>query len=87
MERELRLILDKLNDVDISKTYKQFMSYNVDGMVEYIGLALPSSLSSESRWSIRKLTYSGTNLIEINFAGGSNEMVFIWDNRSNYSYS
>jgi hypothetical protein len=67
--------------------YIQRLSYNASGLVEYIGLARPGSATIAAVWQIRKLTYSDTNVTEINFAGGSLSFSFIWDDHESLSYS
>ena len=53
----------------------------------YIGLARPGTLSSAKGWSIRKLTYSGDNVTDIQWAGADAGFVHIYDNRASLSYS
>jgi hypothetical protein len=68
--------------------YIQRLAYNSDGMVEYIGLAVPGTLDSALSWQIRKLTYSGTNVTSIDFADGNLNFDNSWDLRvTGYLYS
>jgi hypothetical protein len=54
----------------------------------YIGYAEPGSGKAIARWQIRKLTYDANVAVtDIQFASGSNEFKFIWDNRAGYVYS
>lgn len=53
----------------------------------YIGEAVPGSLTSEAKWKIKKLTYSGDNVSSILWADGNNKYDNIWDNRAILDYS
>lgn len=53
----------------------------------YVGYALPGTATSTARWQIRKLTYSGSTPVLIEFANGSADFVNTWDDRASYDYS
>ena len=53
----------------------------------YIGLAAAGTATSAAAWQIKKLTYSGTDVVSILYAGGSIAFTAIWDNRAALSYS
>lgn len=53
----------------------------------YIGEAKPGTATSSAGWRIRKLTYSGENVTDIEWADGDIEFNNIWDNRDSLSYS
>lgn len=54
----------------------------------YIGLATPGTLTSESTWLIKKLTFDGSNNpTAIKYANGSPNFDQIWDNRASLSFS
>ena len=53
----------------------------------YIGLAAPGTLTSEAKWQIRKLTYSGDNPTQIKYANGSPNFNQIYDDRASLTYS
>lgn len=53
----------------------------------YIGRAVPGTLKSAPSWQIQLLTWSGANVIDIQFANGSLLFNQIWDNRAGLSYS
>ncbi len=67
--------------------YIQRISYNASNFAEYIGLAKPGTAISAAGWQIKKLTYSGSFVTEINFAGGDLNFDKVWNNRSGLSYS
>ena len=52
--------------------------------VEYIGKSLPGIADDATGWQIIKLTYSGSNVIAINFASDNSNFDFIWDSASTY---
>jgi len=66
----------------------QTMENNSMGMPIYIGYADAGSLKGANRWQIRKVTYDSNNFItDIQFADGSAEFKFEWDERATYTYS
>lgn len=65
----------------------QRMDYNASNLPIYIGLAIPTSLSSAAVWQIRRLTYTGNNVTLIEFADGDTEFNNIWDNRVSLNFS
>lgn len=71
----------------LSDERRQIFDYDGGSMIVYIGKAGASAKTTESRWQIRKLTYSGTSVIQINFADGNSEFNKIWDNRTTYDYT
>ena len=66
---------------------KMRAAYNVGGDLEYIGYAAPGTATSAAAWQIRKLTYSGGDVTQVNFAAGVNDYTKVWDDRATYSYS
>lgn len=67
--------------------YTQRLTYNGTGLPEYIGIASPGSLTSAAVWKIKKLVYSGTNVVQILWADGNTTFDNIWDNYASLSYS
>lgn len=65
----------------------QRFAYDGSNNVEYIGYAKPGASSFEDLWAICKYTYSGSNVVAKQWAGGSNLQNKIWENRASYSYS
>lgn len=62
--------------------------YDANDYVLYEGWALkPSALTSQAEWQICKHTRDANgNLTQTNWANGSDNFDFIWDNRSQYTY-
>jgi len=58
-----------------------------NGNPVYIGEAEPGTAKSSTGWRIKKLVWSGENLTDILWTGGSQKFEFIWDNRLSYNYS
>ena len=72
--------------VGLSDRYTSLISYTAGGLVEYIGYAIPGTGTTTAKWQIRKLTYTGTNVISIQFADSSNRFNKAWDSRASYTY-
>lgn len=58
----------------------------------YIGRAKIGTLTSEDKWQIQFLTYSGNNVTSVTWpqnvlANASGEYEFVWDDRATYTYS
>lgn len=53
----------------------------------YKGMARPGTDEGAAKWQIAMMTYDGTDITEINWAEGSSEFNFVWDDRATYSYS
>jgi len=60
--------------------------YSGDNLI-YFGRALPGSSKASSLWQVRKLTYSGALLTDIQWADGDQLYDNVWDNRAGFSYS
>jgi hypothetical protein len=71
----------------ISDKFITTLDYNGSGQIIYQGYATPNSSKDKAVWQIRKLTYNGMNLTDVQFAQGSKEFNFIWNNRAGYTYS
>ena len=54
---------------------------------EYIGEAFPGSSAGDAAWRIKKLTYSGDNVTEINWAEGTEKFTNVWSSRTTYTYT
>jgi hypothetical protein len=65
----------------------QAFEYNGDGNPIYIGEASPGSAKGDAKWRIRKLTYSGTNITDIQWADGDTNYNNVWNDRVSLSYS
>ena len=53
----------------------------------YVGHAAPGTATSDTKWQIRKITYSDNMATQVDFAQGSPAFNFSWDLRATYSYS
>jgi hypothetical protein len=65
----------------------QAMENNTSGQVIYLGEALPGTAKSSSGWRIKKLTYDGFSVVDVQWAGGSSDFDKVWNDRAGYSYS
>ena len=63
------------------------IEYNADGNPLYVGESEAGSEESDEKWRIKKLTYSGSNVTNIQWAIGSTGFNFAWANRTSYTYS
>ncbi|MBF0175714.1 MAG: hypothetical protein HQL63_02525 [Magnetococcales bacterium] len=75
-----------LTTIGTEEYMDRLTTYDGDNNPEYIGLAQPGSLTTESVWQIRKIGYTGGNPVSARFANGNAEFDKIWDDRSSYSY-
>lgn len=66
--------------------YITAISYN-EGNAEYIGKADPDSNKANAVWQIVKLSYTGENMTDIQYADGDLSFDNIWDDRASLSYS
>lgn len=76
-----------MRSVSNSDVLIQMLSYTSSGLPEYIGLAIPGTATSSASWQIKKLTYSGNNVISILFADGDTKFDNIWDDKGDLDYS
>jgi hypothetical protein len=53
----------------------------------FVGLALPGTATASATWKIMKLTYSGSNLVQVLWADGKTQFDNVWDNHAGLSYS
>ena len=52
----------------------------------YVGEARPGSSLMSSKWRIKKLAYTGNNVIRTSWANGTARFNKRWDNRALYTY-
>lgn len=64
----------------------QAIAYN-GTLAEYIGYALPGSSKAAPVWLIKKLTYSGSLVTDIQFANGVIAFNSVWDDRGSLAFS
>lgn len=57
------------------------------GNIIYLGYAAPGSAVTASAWQIRKYTYDGDDVTDVQFANGKNDYIHVWNGRAGYSYS
>lgn len=63
-------------------------SGNGVGEIEYVGKAVPGSVTSSSVWQIQKMTYNASNkLTDVQWHGGNDYFDNVWDNRGAGTYS
>lgn len=72
-------------EVDTTR-WTQKIAYSGDN-VEYVGQAKPGTTSATAGWSIKKLTYSGSNVTDVQWANSDSGFIFVWDNRASYTYA
>lgn len=72
---------------EANNNYTMVIEYDGSNNPIYIGKAKYGTLKSAAKWQIQKLTYSGTNPTDIQWANGEDAFVNIWDNRAALSYS
>lgn len=53
----------------------------------YVGEATADTAKSVAAWRIKKITWSGSNPTDIQWADGESAFVNIWNSRTTYSYS
>ena len=70
----------------IDSEWKTRMQYSGNNVV-YVGEAQPSANTGSLVWRIKKFTYSGNLVTQIDWASGNNGFKFSWDNRASYTYS
>ena len=58
-----------------------------DGQPVYHGYAPPGTGTGDAGWAIKKYTYTGSQMITVNWASGTAEFDKTWDSRGTYSYS
>jgi hypothetical protein len=58
-----------------------------DGQPVYVGWTGPGNGKGDTKWKIQKITYSGSAVTDIQWANGSAEFAFEWDERTTYAYS
>ena len=71
---------------DLGIPVQHVLDYSGDNLI-YFGLAAHGAATSAAAWQIRKLDYSGSNLITIKSANGTDTFTNIWDDRVSLSYS
>jgi len=66
----------------------ELLEYDVNGNMVYMGEAPTGAPTNLPYWRIRKMTYDNNgNITSQLWAEGSLEFMFVWDNRTLYTYS
>lgn len=68
-------------------SYTEKMEYDGSSQLIYQGWALPGTATSDAKWRIIKLTWTGGLCTDIQFANGKDSFDSIWDNRASLNYS
>lgn len=72
---------------EVAEKLSQRLDYDAGGKLIYAGEAVPGASDASAVWAIRKLIYSGTQLVQTLWANGNSERINIWNNRASLSYS
>lgn len=70
----------------LSSRYDLSLAYLSAGRVEYVGAAEPGTNKAEARWTIFKIFYSGTDVVDLRWANGSRLFDKVWNDRTTYTY-
>lgn len=82
-----RVRVDNLGNLMISERRMTVaIEYSGDNAI-YIGEAAMGSGKDEAAWRIKKMTYSGDKITDVQWASGNDNYEHIWDNRASLSYS
>lgn len=74
-----------INDIRLELEVKFDKLVDVDGEHTYIGEATPGTVVTAALWRIRRLKEVGDDL-EIRWAGGSESLTNVWNNRASFTY-
>jgi len=72
---------------EVGNYYTSAYDYDGSNNLIYSGRAVGGSSKASNVWQIKKYTYSGSNLTDIQWAGGDQEYDNIWNDRVSLSYS
>lgn len=67
--------------------FTQALENNVDGSPIYIGEALPGTSKASAGWRIKKITYSGSAVTDVQWADSVSTFTKVWNNRASYTYA
>lgn len=73
--------------VELNLNQIQRLDFDSASNLIYLGLATPGSAVSESKWQIKKYTWSSGNLVSVTLANGVDAYNQVWDDRAVLSYS
>lgn len=64
------------------------IDYDGGASIVYVGWAAPDAKTSDTTgWRIIKLVYSGTDVVEVQYANQVNTFTLEYDNRATYDYT
>ena len=69
------------------RRYTTRIEYGSSNNPIYVGETESGSGESDKKWRIKKLTYSGSNVTQIDWCEGSQGFRFAWSDRATFSYS
>ena len=75
-----------IEEVAVEKN-TQALDYDGNGNLIYSGEANAGTLKSSAGWAIKKLIYSGNDVVDVVWANGSTDKVNIWNDRASLTYS
>ncbi len=69
--------------------WKTKIAEDVLERIQYVGMAVPGTATSDSLWQIMRVTYIGatTRIDSTDYANGDATHKWIWDDRATYTYS
>jgi len=79
--------IDQYGNASSDVKLTQALVYNANSLPIYIGEAQPGTLKSEAKWRIQKLTYSGNNVTDIQWASSAANFNKIWMQGATTSYT
>lgn len=71
----------------LAEKYQIQITYDGNSNPEYVGKSLEPCTDSEACWQVFKITYSGTNPINIQYCNGTHEFTAVWNNRASCVYA
>lgn len=78
---------EPIGEVFYSSDLIQALENNAVGQPVYLGMSAPGTSKAADKWQIKKFTYDNNGFVtDVQFAGGTSEFVWIWDNRASYTY-
>ena len=72
------------NEIDLV-SYQLALAYDGDNL-EYFGKAVAGTADGAAAWQIKKLAYSGSNLVSMDYADGVKTFTKTWNSRATYTY-
>jgi len=76
-----------IQDKSVGNLYTNAYDYDGSNNLIYQGRAVGGSSKASAVWQIKKFSYTGSNLTDIQWAGGDQAFDNVWDDRAGLSYS